>query len=353
MIPMLSTICHRSLRLSVVLALFAAHVTAEVQDAAPVDLTQLLQELQKIKEQQAQQAKANRQRGLQEAQAAAASLAAAAAAWEEAVRQTQFEGSPKEGPRFRNWKEGEGNTLSEKEVQSAARLFFQWLALTLQRAMGVPASDLLPQVIQHTKEVTADLAAVDALEERIKRQKELAASGKQGKGREKDDEQVKRMHDQILRTALAGSPPVQALNISEFVNVEGWEQVPGNVEGIFQKIILPQLRAAKDPRLLEYWDMRIRREGEVAAKSQLAFEAEKFTQIRRPELLWSKAEELLVLGQRNKAITEMFAIVKSHPAHPQALIWLGKLEQLLKPNAPAPAAGTAAAAAAPTTTSPP
>ncbi len=334
---MFSTIRFQTLGVCVAVAMSGAQVLAQSQDTPPVDPSQLLQTLRTIKDQQAKQAKTNRQRALQQAQAAAANPAGAATAWEEAVRQVQFEGAPQEGPRFREWKEKEGSAMSEKEVQSAARLFFQWLALTLQRSTGVPTRDPLPQVVQHTKEVTADQVAVEALEERIKREKELAANGKRGKGRDKDDQQIKRMHDQILRSALAGSPPVQALSLSEFVTVDRWEQVPGNVEGIFQKIILPELRALKDPRVLEYWDMKIKREGEVAARSKLAFEAEKFTGARRPELLWSRAEELLALGQRNKAISEMFALVKNHPAHPAAAAWVGKLEELLAPAPPAPA----------------
>ena len=227
------------------------------------------------------------------------------------MRQVQFEGAEREGAEFREWKERHGSALSAKEAQGAARLFFQWLALTLQRSTGTPIKDLLPQVIQHTKEVSADLVAAEALDERIRREKELAASGKRGKGRQSEDETVKRMHDQILNGALPGSPPVQALNLGDFVNVGAWEQSPGNVEGIFQSIILPELRAAKDPRIFEYWDMKIKREGEGAAKAKLAFEAEKFTQVRRPELLWNRAEEFLILGSRNKAISEMFAVIKS------------------------------------------
>ncbi|MES2568483.1 MAG: hypothetical protein V4710_00330 [Verrucomicrobiota bacterium] len=307
------------------------------QDATPVDIAQLLQALKGMKELQAAQVKANKLKAINDVQAAASSGPAAAAAWEEAVRQVQFNGAARENAQFREWKQKDGEALEEKEAQNAARLYFTWLQLTLQRSSGVPVKDLLPQVIQFTKDVTADQVAMEAFTERLKREKELAASGKHGaKGKTtKDEESAKRVHDQILRSGLGGSAPVQALKIVDFVNVSGWEQTPGNVDGIFQNIILPQLRLDRDVRLLDYWDMKIKREAEAAAKSGLSFDSDKFTQTRRPELLWRRAQDQLVIGQKNKAITEMFTLIKSFPGHPAAAEWIGRLEQILMPPAPA------------------
>jgi hypothetical protein len=124
--------------------------------------------------------------------------------------------------------------------------------------------------------------------------------------------------------------------------------VPGNVDGIFQKIILPELRAQHDPRLLEYWDMKIKREGEAAARSRLAFDADRFNQIRRPELLWNRAEDELALGQRGKAINDMFNVIKANPAHPSASAWVSKLETVIAP--PTAPAGTTTSAPAPAAT---
>ena len=127
--------------------------------------------------------------------------------------------------------------------------------------------------------------------------------------------------------------------------VVNWENGPGNVNGIFQTIILPEFRAKKDPRLLEYWDMVLKKETERMADRTLDVEVREWTMERRPKLLWQRTQDVLLLGQRNRAIGEMFNIVKSFPYHPDAAGWLDQLETTLVPNAepvaaPAPSTGT-------------
>ncbi len=326
------------------LTLLAAPCRA--QDASPVDLEQLRKALAEMKTHQAQFKKTQLQRALQDVRAAAASGPAAASAWADAVKRTQFEGSGHESAQFREWKDsGAGEALGEKEVQNAARLYFVWLNLTIQRASGTPVKDLIPQIISYTQEVAADKAAMQIFEAKMAHEKEQAAGGRGPKGRKSNDDQVKRMHDQILSGALSAGAPVRGGNFSDLLKVEKWELSPGNVDGIFDKTVLPEFRETKDPRLLEYWDQRIKREGEAATKSGLALEVDNFNQIRLPGLKWQKAQDELLLGQRNRALNDMFNLVKSYPAHPEAQAWLTKLEELLGDSGAAPAADPAAAAA--------
>ena len=330
------------------------------QDAAPPDLSQILQILKGLKDQQAQQVKATKQKALQETQSAAASPAAASAAWVEAIRQTQFEGVEKEGTQFREWREKEGGAYADKEVQSAAQLYFRWLALTLQRSMGSTPKDLLPAVVQYTKDLAADRAAVDALSERARKEKDLAGSKFHGARKDKtgDDDRTVKVHDQILDRSLPGSAPVKAMRMDELLKVEQWEMTPGNVEGMFSNIILPELRAQKDPRVFEYWDMKIRKEADLV-KDKPSYDQDKFNKEKRPALLWSRAQEYLALGQRNRGIAEMLAVIRANPQHPSLGNWINTLENQLNPppsvsaapppsaSATPPAAASAVPAAAP------
>ncbi|MGZ7226727.1 hypothetical protein ACXWO0_09700, partial [Streptococcus pyogenes] len=75
----------------------------------------------------------------------------------------------------------------------------------------------------------------------------------------------------------------------------------GNVDGIFQKAILPLMRENKDPRLIQYWDHLIQREAESASDQKLAFAAGSFEQQRKPILLWNRAKDMLALGWKNRA----------------------------------------------------
>ena len=62
-------------------------------------------------------------------------------------------------------------------------------------------------------------------------------------------------------------------------------------------------------------------------------------------------KDVILLGQKNRGITEIFQLVQTYPQHPQFKEWVKALRDLLKP-APAPTPGEAAPAeaAAPATT---
>jgi hypothetical protein len=71
------------------------------------------------------------------------------------------------------------------------------------------------------------------------------------------------------------------------------------------------------------------------------FDLERFTQLRRPELLWNRAEDELLLGQRGKSREcDMLAIIKANTGHPFAGGWITRLESILAPARPAAPAGS-------------
>jgi hypothetical protein len=169
-------------------------------------------------------------------------------------------------------------------VQGAAQLYFRWLVLTLQRSMGTPARELLPAVVQYTKEAAADRTAIESFAERAKKEKELATSKLHGTRKDKggDDDRTQKVHDQIMGRGLPGSAPVKAMRMEDLIKVEQWEMSPGNVDGIFSNIVLPELRAQRDPRVFEYWDMKIKKEADLM-KDKPAFDQEKFNKERKAD----------------------------------------------------------------------
>ena len=332
------------------LFLAASVLHAELQDAPAPDIAQMLQVLKALKDQHLAQLKTARDKALRDAQTNAASPSAAVAAWEEAIRETQFEGQPKEGAAFRAWKDKEGESLKEKEVQSAAVLYFRWLVLTLQHAGGKLVKDQLSDVVAYTKDLGNDQVAMESFVENIKREAELAKTGKHGirPASKANDATTRQLHDAFLR-GLNGSAPVKAMSIEEVLKGDKWEMNPGNLDGIYNNIILPELRAQRDPRVLDYWDLRIKRAGDSAARTKLAYDAEKYTNETRPSLLWNKAQEYAKIGLKNRAIAEMFAVLKAFPKHPEASQWVSDFEAVLMPPvaAPVPADGTPASPAVP------
>jgi hypothetical protein len=355
--------------------LACAATALALEDNAPIDAKPILEALRTIKSQQEATIKTSKQRFIQEATAAAANPARAAELWEEAVRATQFQGVPKENAQFKDWRDKDGEALKDPEVKTALHLYFNWLALTLQRSAGAEVKTLFPAVLSHAREVAADQVSMEAFEETAKIAKDVPVNPNAPKRpvtaaqKEKrlDHQIVKRVHDQILKSSLASSAFVQWMRLSDYITdvapqkgrggkargaaqaddapAPSWEGTPGNFDGIYQSILLPELRAQKDLRLREYWDNKIKREGEAATRSQKTFEIDKFNKERRPSLLWSRDQDLIRVGMRNYAIGDMFTLIKTYPTHPEASGWIAELEGLLAPPAPAAPAPTTSAAA--------
>jgi len=343
----------RTLALFLAGLLAAPAIAPAQQDAPAVDVGQLLQALRAMRQQQATQIKTQKQTAWQQLSAVAGSNERATALWEEAIRATQMEGAGKEGTQFKAWRDGEGEAFKEPQVQNAVRLHLQWLALTLNRSGGAPVKDLLPAVINYTRELLADEIGMEALQEAIKQEKEAGTNNPKRAQRSREDATTKKVHDGVLNKSLTGSIVVQYLKLTDFLAVENWELTPGNLDGIYKNVILPEMRAQKDIHIFEYWDMKLRKEADAASKTKLAFEIEKFNTQRRPTLLWNRSQEYVALGQKNRAVSEMFALIKAYPTHPEADDWIDKLEKLLLPPVPAaPAADSAGATPATRTTAP-
>jgi hypothetical protein len=364
----------RSLLLTVLAALTAFPVSsslAQSGDAPPLDAAQLLQKLKELREINDTGIKNRRNSAYQQVASALGSPEKAVAFWKEAVKSAQFEGAEREGAQIRDWREGDGEALNDKFGQNAVYLHLRWLALTLQHANGIETKQLLPQVIDYTRAVLADEANAVKFAEQLEKAKERNESGKHGAAKKTagEDALVKRVHDQILRTGVGGSPVARWLQLSDLLGADSgkrqknanaanpanpanaanaanagpgsWEFTPGNVDGIYNNIILPEYRATKDPRLLEYWDMILKRETDRAAEKKLDVDQRDWAQIKRPSILWGRAQDVYLLGQRNRAVGDMFNIVKTFPQHPEAPGWITQIESMLmSASAPAPAAST-------------
>jgi len=306
-------------------------------DAQPVDAATMLEQLIKLRKLQEAAVANSHGRLLQIIESAAASPSTAWALYQEAIKAVQFEGLEREGTKFRDWKKKEEEQLDNPDFRNALPAHLSYLALTLRRAAGAETKDLLPLLMRHAAAVNANSA---------------------GWGSDKQM-MLKPVTDGIFAKHFA---------------IEGWaakatdwELVPANIDGMYEKTILPELRRLKSPQIIEYWDNRLRREAEKVAIGRLAFMTERYENFRKPTLLWHRANEFRGLDQPNRAINEMLAILKAYPGHPDFSRWAAELEGLLNPQAasagipvgpgtpgPSPVGGPGTATpAAPTPPSPP
>jgi hypothetical protein len=317
----------------------AGTLLAQTPDAPPVDTRQVLEVLKQLRDQNESGIKSRRSSAYQQIAAAAASPERAVQMWKDAVKAVQFEGAAHEGAQLKDWKESDGEALSDRLCANAARLHLNWMAISLQRSAGAEVKALLPKIIEHVNSVQAAQEAAEQFAENLQKAKERGPSSPGARKNVQEDSQVKRVHDQIMRMSISSSPVARWLQLGDMFGDRkkgdgGWELGAGNVDGIYNSVILPEYRASKDPRLLEYWDMVLRREADRVAKRKLDVETRDWTSLKKPQLLWSRAQDVLALGQRNRAIGEMLNVIKSNPQHPEAKEWIAQLEAVIVPPAP-------------------
>jgi len=302
------------------------------QDAPPVDPRTLLSSLAELKQKHEQTAKTMDGKVLRDFLTAAATPNAAIALYQEAIHATAYQGEDHEQAKFNEWKRDSAEELKSDAMQIALRLHLNYLALTLQRVQGTPVSQLVPALVNHANQISG--LEEDAAN-RDNRKRSVAQDAL------KKDLLRNSITDSVFAKWYGITRPLQALQ-----DLKEWEPIPKNADGIWQKTILPQMRKDKNPQAVQYWDAKLQKEAKAATDTDLTFYIDQFNNLRKPDLLWSRAQDMLAIGQRNRAIVEMAAIVRNWPAHPSFNEWMTKLEGLLNPKDTAPA-GSASASLAP------
>jgi len=328
------------------LLISAAPFAHAEQDAAPVDVNTILSTLKTIQKQTTDNSKAEKTKLAQQFLSLSRDTSGAISYYEEATRATKFEGESREGTQFQQWKTEQDARMKGKPFRDGLSLHLLYLGLTLERSSGMEVKALIPDLISYTQQVMAAQDSGAPPPPPVIR----PPWGQQGRRQQQQQASANpaTLDDEWVKQALTSSIFVKWLQISSYVSsVQDWEMTPGNVDGIYAKTILPEFRRVKDPRVLEYWDMRMTREAAQASASGRNFDMDKYNQVTMPNLLWSRAQEYLALDQKNRGITEMVKLIKSYPTHPSVPDWISQVQQILQPPAVAPEAAPTAAVANP------
>ena len=283
------------------LALLAAAPAVRAQRPTPapaVDADAVLAALKDLKAKQAQVVGREKQGVLA---AIAGAQSDPAKAYEQAVMAVEIQGQGNDGARIGEWRKRQGDLLRNPAFVNGLRLQLAYLSLTWQRSMGAKNKDLLPSLYDYTAQV---LGSIDTL-----------------------------WSFEPLRKSLGDNVFVRYFQIGPYLSaVDNWSDQPFDVDSIYQKAILPTLRDMKDPRVLDYWMAKLQNEAAHTEKGSNSLAVNKFNNVRRPELLWNRAEDEEVIGQHNQAVADMLALAKAHPDHPDFDKWAARLTELVKPT---------------------
>ena len=300
---------------------------AQQADAPPVNVNSVLTTLSQIKKKQHSDITSTETTLAQQLMATASSPADAINYYVNAVYNTQFVGQNREAKVFQDWKKKHEPEFKDAGFRTALCLHLMYLSLAISHDSGVKVKDLLPTLLAYTQQVSEN-------------ETELAGQ------------------EEFMTAPLSKSIFVRSLQIGQYVtDVDAWEPIPINVDGIFDKVILPEFRNAKNATgIFQYWDARIQREETKAANSKRPLDTDTFAKVTKPGLLWQRTEEYVGLGQVNNAINHMVEIIKAYPYHPSTPDWIAEAEKLVKSvdtsAVPAASPVETPAAVAPATASP-
>ena len=267
------------------------------QSTSSLNPDAVLKELEKIKEARNTSIKSELNKLYQTVNSAASSTSAAMDLYLQATYATQFDGQNHEKSWFQDWKKKEADKLKSKGFQEGLRLYLVYLSMTLQSSAGSKNADMVPALMNYC-------AQVEAQGDDLKDAKEL------------------------LKRSLNESVIVRQSGVN-LTPQENWVMTPGNTEEIYQKVILPVLRDKKDPAAVDYWSRKLANEVAGASYLKNAYDVDHFANLRKPTLLWSKASEFYLIGQKDRGISEMMAVIRAYPTHPDADQWVEKVKGYL------------------------
>lgn len=317
------------------------------QDAPPANVSAILQDLDKIEQQQKQTILSARQTATAQIRAAANSPTAADALYQQAIEAMQFDGIKNKGGNFAEWKNSKAALLRSKEMQAILNFHLRYLALSLERF----GSDKPELFAQPAYDYAKELVAYDS------RFLKLAQKGPDPQSQHDKDEaalnkEILNAKKELLGQSLTESVFVKWLRLDAFLpKGDDWELKPGDISGILDKDVRSVFRKAKDPRLIETWEYEMQVKADRVTATRLDHDAADFNTVTRPQMQFSRANDMILIGQKNRGIAEIYSMIKTYPTHADFSQWVQRLRELLKSSAPAPAASPAADSPAPATSS--
>jgi hypothetical protein len=312
--------------LAAALSLSSAH--ADVLSAAEREA--LLQKLEEMRADAESKVDARYRAAIAAYQAAMASDDAAMELYLNCVEKVNFKDQQRKNADFREWKRREADRLSDPAIGLALRLQLRWLILTLRAASEkTERADLTSGV----REVV-DTIVTDA--EKLKNQR------------------------QILDQSAVSSLFARAYEIGE-VKVSDWVFSPGQIGEVYEKILLPPLRASRQAdSLRSAWIRRIQQEirlreflpeeRDEGGKRRIGMANdmrspgyEQFIANTVPELQWSMEMDLFRHGDERNSALRMLAHLEKNLGHKSARKWATEFAMLLRgedaETAPPAAAG--------------
>jgi hypothetical protein len=289
-------------KLSIVL-LLCSPVLCSAQDAKEIlteaQVEELLKQLDTLNDDALTRKQGKHGVALAAYRSAAASNASAYEFFVECTKLVNFDQKEKRFSEYRDWK---SRTKELKSVAHCTALRYQlnWLILTIAADNTKDVGELIPKIYSAMSSIVMERESL---------------------GRYRG----------TVNYPVTESIFAQAYGLDQGLRgVKGWEPNPLDINGIFDKTIMPYYRATEEKEpLMGAWDLRIKLLSEFVIDK--GFEQAKidFTAEVLPNLRWQKMKDLFSLGDHATASVAMVGIIKENLGHKDSPKWIDELKGLL------------------------
>jgi len=283
------------------------------QDGPPINVDSVLRELAALEDKQRQTHQQALVSAVNTLRPGSGGGASASNLYQSAVEATRFEGLRDKVTGFIDWKKQNSDLLRSSEMQTALGLHIRYLLLSIQRSEAEDGKEFVQPSLDYVQDLRRFLESLEKLDNVPDLIKELMNKG---------------INESVFTTWLRLGPwlPVG----------KEWESNPGNLSGILEKNVRTVLREEKSPKVIETWDFEMKYEADRVTKGRLAHAADSFNTVNRPKMQFSRANDLILIGQQNRGISEILELVRTYPQHPDFGTWVARLKALLAPPVAAP-----------------
>lgn len=298
------------------LATLGTIVAASADPLSQADRQALIEQLDTLRGEAGAQASKRLQGAAGDLAAAMMNEQAAVELYLKCVEKVDFEERDRDHADFREWKRRNKDRLDEPGFALALRHQLRWTVLTL-KAASAPTE---------TQKLAPDL--MQALEAIFRTPADL------------------RGHVDLLTQPVGSTVFARAYGLTGY-KIDGWPMSPIDgggaairVEGPFEQLIFPALRAKRDAAELRsawtrriqfeefakgFWSQDSTEEGESPAR-------ESFLAEKRPQLLWAMEEDLFRAGDERRAAVALLEHLKRNIGHSQAREWEARFRELVDPQ---------------------
>ena len=128
---------------------------------------------------------------------------------------------------------------------------------------------------------------------------------------------------------------VEAFQLEQYLNREGWSRVPGDIIASYDKVIIDNARKYKKEDMPALWDTALNNDATFRRLRMTDGEFSVWEASAYPDLRWQRATDLATNGPNPvTGMADMLKVIKDYPNHANSPDWVKQLRDMVSPPKP-------------------